>query len=172
MKSKVTVKTCTKSKDKRVWDKRHSVFTAVSLKQTFQDICRGSTWRWQSWHMPLAALWVLKKGRVFLKQLRNKGDLKHNSKVLQKGRGEVVIWKQPSNKALVGNYLPCCYCFGMFSKKILWKHQSLCKSKKIMCGRQLKNQTKKSPEFCCTPASIKFHLKDVRLYVPSPRPHP
>lgn len=35
-----------------------------------------------------------------------------------------------SNKALVGNYLPCCYCFGMFSKKILWKHQSLCKSKK------------------------------------------
>lgn len=38
-----------------------------------------------------------KERKDLLEQLRNKGDFKHNSKVIQKGRGQVVTWKQPSN---------------------------------------------------------------------------
>lgn len=54
-------------------------------------------------------------------------DFKHNAKVLRKGRGECVTWKQPSKKASVKDYLPCKYCYGMFLS--LWRHQSSCRSK-------------------------------------------
>lgn len=47
-----------------------------------------------------------KERKVLLEQLRNKGDFKHNAKVLEKGPGELVIWKQPSGEASVQDYLP------------------------------------------------------------------
>ncbi|KAJ4947321.1 hypothetical protein JOQ06_009357 [Pogonophryne albipinna] len=71
-----------------------------------------------------------KDRKGLLEQLRNKGDFKHNTKVLEEGKGELVTWKQPSGKASVSDYLPCQYCYGMFAKKDLWQHQSSCKSKK------------------------------------------
>lgn len=37
--------------------------------------------------------------KTLLEQLRNKGDFKHNTEVLEKGRGQIVTWKQPSDKA-------------------------------------------------------------------------
>lgn len=122
----MTVETCTKSKDKRVWDKRHSVFTAVSLKQTFQDICRGSTWRWQSWHL-----------------------IKH--------------WLETIYLAVIA--LEC-------SAKRSYGNISRCAKVKKSCVADSSKTRRRRVQLCCTPASIKFHLKDVRLYVPSPRPHP
>ncbi|KAI4795630.1 hypothetical protein KUCAC02_029766 [Chaenocephalus aceratus] len=71
-----------------------------------------------------------KDRKGLLEQLQNKGDFKHNTKVLEEGNGELVTWKQPSGKASVSDYLPCQYCYGMFAKKDLWRHQSSCKSKK------------------------------------------
>ena len=38
----------------------------------------------------------IKGEKVLLDQLRNKGDFKHNTKVLKKGKGQVVTCKQPS----------------------------------------------------------------------------
>lgn len=37
-----------------------------------------------------------KEREVLLDQLHNRGDFKHNAKVLEKGRGQLVTWKQPS----------------------------------------------------------------------------
>lgn len=79
-----------------------------------------------------------KERKTLLEQLRNKGDFKHNTEVLEKGRGQIVTWKQPSEKASVKDYLPCPYCFGMFRKKDLWRHQSSCKTKKSC----MKSETK------------------------------
>ncbi|KAK2810392.1 hypothetical protein Q5P01_000403 [Channa striata] len=126
----VTVKTCTKREDKkRVWDKRH-----------FCLYCRKSnskiTRHLQKKHMDIKDVAYAfsfplrsRERNALLEQLRNKGDFKHNTKVLKKGRGQMVTRKQPSDEASVRHYLPCHYCFGMFSKKDLWRHQPRCKCK-------------------------------------------
>ncbi|XP_061598835.1 uncharacterized protein LOC133461871 isoform X3 [Cololabis saira] len=130
-KVEVTVKTCTKREEnKRAWDKRHYCLycgqshlkMARHLQRKHSDIKNVA----YAFSFPLGS----KERKVLLEQLRNKGDFKHNTKVLEKGRGQLVTWKQPSDKASVKDYLPCSFCLGMFSKKDLWRHQSLCKSEK------------------------------------------
>ncbi|KAI3376190.1 hypothetical protein L3Q82_016405 [Scortum barcoo] len=129
--STVTIKTCTKREDgKRAWDKRHYCFYCgqSNLKMArhlqrkhmeMKDVAYAFSFPSRS-----------KERKIVLEQLRNKGDFKHNTAVLEKGRGELVTWKQPSDKVSVQDYLPCPHCYGMFAKKDLWRHQSLCRSKK------------------------------------------
>ncbi|XP_031147359.1 uncharacterized protein LOC116044389 isoform X4 [Sander lucioperca] len=127
----VTVKTCTKREDnKRAWDKRHyCLYCGQSNSKMARHLQRKHVEIKDvayAFSFPLGS----KERKVLLEQLRNKGDFKHNSKVLAKGRGELVTWKQPSHKSSVKDYLPCTFCFGMFAKKDLWRHQSSCNSKK------------------------------------------
>lgn len=75
-----------------------------------------------------------KERKVLLEQLRNKGDFKHNSEVLEKGTGQIVTWKQPSNDATIQDYLPCPYCFGMLQKKRFLETVIL-QNKKVVCKR-------------------------------------
>lgn len=128
----VTIKTCTKREDgKRSWDKKHYCpYCAQSNSKMARHLERK--------HMEIKDVAYAfsfpvrsKERKVLLDQLRNKGDFKHNAKVLEKGSGQLVTWKQPSYKALVKDYLPCTYCYGMFVKKELWKHQSSCGSKRF-----------------------------------------
>lgn len=130
-KSTVTIKTCTKREDgKRAWDKKHyclycgqsNLKMARHLQRKHMEIKDVA----YAFSFPLGS----KDRKVLLEQLRNKGDFQHNTKVLAKGRGQLVTWKQPSDNASVEDYLPCQYCYGMFAKKNLWRHQSSCKSKK------------------------------------------
>ncbi len=81
-----------------------------------------------------------KERKVLLEQLRNKGDFRHNTDVLEKGSGQIITWKQPSVDASVKDYLPCPFCFGMFRKKDLWRHQSSCKTKQSCLKDQDDNQ--------------------------------
>ncbi|XP_073701194.1 uncharacterized protein [Garra rufa] len=81
-----------------------------------------------------------KERKVLLEQLRNKGDFRHNTDVLEKGSGQIVTWKQPSADASIKDYLPCPFCFGMFRKKDLWRHQSSCKTKQSCLKDQDDNQ--------------------------------
>ncbi len=127
----VTVKTCTKREyGKRSWDKKHYCLycgkphskIAKHLERKHMEIKDVA----YAFSFPVRS----KDRKVLLDQLRNKGDFKHHVKVLEKGTGQLVTWKQPSNKASVEDYLPCIYCYGMFVKKELWKHQSSCGSKK------------------------------------------
>lgn len=128
----VTIKTCTKREyGKRSWDKKHYCpYCAQSNSKMARHLERK--------HMEIKDVAYAfsfpvrsKERKVLLDQLRNKGDFKHNAKVLEKGSGQLVTWKQPSYKALVKDYLPCTYCYGMFVKKELWKHQSSCGSKRF-----------------------------------------
>ncbi|KAL1272198.1 hypothetical protein QQF64_028060 [Cirrhinus molitorella] len=127
----VTLKVCTKREDKkRVWDKRHyclycgksQLKISRHLERKHMEVKDVA----YAFSFPLGS----KERKILLEQLRNKGDFKHNTKVLDKGRGQIVTWKQPSDKASIKDYLPCPYCFGMFKKHDLWRHQSSCKTKK------------------------------------------
>lgn len=140
MPSNVTVKTCTKRKDnKRAWDKKHyclycgqaNLKMARHLQRKHIDIKDVA----YAFSFPLGS----QERKVLLEQLRNKGDFKHNTKVLEKGSGELITWKQPSDKTSAKDYLPCPFCFGMFSKKDLWRHQSSCRSKKSCVTEDKKN---------------------------------
>lgn len=138
-KSTVTIKTCTKREDgKRAWDKSHyclycgqsNLKMARHLQRKHMEIKDVA----YAFSFPTGS----KDRKILLEQLRNRGDFKHNSKVLEKGRGELVTWKQPSDKASVQDYLPCPYCYGMFSKKDLWRHESSCKSRKSCATDDMK----------------------------------
>ena len=129
-KSTVTIKTCTKREDKRrAWDKRHyCLYCGISNLKMARHLERKHMEMKDvayAFSFPLGS----KDRKGLLEQLQNKGDFKHNTKVLEEGKGELVTWKQPSGKASVSDYLPCQYCYGMFAKKDLWRHQSSCKSK-------------------------------------------
>ncbi|RXN11628.1 hypothetical protein ROHU_010526 [Labeo rohita] len=129
-KSAITIKTSTKREGfKRAWDKKH--FCLYCSKAQFK-ISRHLERKHMdikdvgyAFSFPLGS----KERKVLLEQLRNKGDFRHNTDVLEKGSGQIITWKQPSVDASIKDYLPCPFCFGMFRKKDLWRHQSSCKTK-------------------------------------------
>ncbi|XP_014673983.1 PREDICTED: uncharacterized protein LOC106814198 [Priapulus caudatus] len=55
----------------------------------------------------------------------NKGNFRHNYEVLEKKKGMLIPkyrQKNTSSKSLV----PCEFCLGMYSRKVLWEHQTRC----------------------------------------------
>ncbi|XP_064647889.1 germ cell nuclear acidic protein-like [Lineus longissimus] len=63
------------------------------------------------------------RNRSFEK-LRNRGNFKHNQKVLDSGKGELILVRRPVGAFRVEDYGPCCYCLGFFLKSDLGKHQT------------------------------------------------
>jgi len=56
--------------------------------------------------------------------MRNKGNFKHNSSVIAKGLGELVVVRRPEKEAEVdySNYVPCADCLGFYSQYDLRRH--------------------------------------------------
>ncbi len=54
--------------------------------------------------------------------LRHHGNFLHNSDVLKKGQGSLIVERRPINDIPISQYLPCPDCLGFFSKDDLWKH--------------------------------------------------
>ncbi|XP_029987175.1 uncharacterized protein LOC115417411 isoform X2 [Sphaeramia orbicularis] len=141
--STVSIKTCTKrGAKKRTWDKKHYCFycnkAILKMARHLQrkhmdkkDVAYAFSFEIGS-----------KQRKVLLEKLRNKGDYKHNTHVLEKGSGELITWKQPSKKASAKDYLPCPHCYGMFVKWDLWRHQSVCRSKKHLEGGTKKTRSR------------------------------
>ncbi|XP_049324186.1 uncharacterized protein LOC125784483 [Astyanax mexicanus] len=128
--SNITVKVCKKNLNgKRKWDKNHyCLYCGKSNKKLSRHLERAHMDVREvayAFSFPLGS----KKRKDLLEGLRNKGDYKHNLEVLKSGHGEIVTWKQPSFEASVDNYLPCQYCYAMFVKSDLWKHQGTCRAK-------------------------------------------
>lgn len=142
-KSPVTIKTCTKREDdKRAWDKRHY---CLYCGQSHSKIARHL----QRKHMEIKDVAYAfsfqpgsKERNALLEQLRIKGDLKHNAKVLEEGTGQLVTWKQPSDNVTSSpkDHWPCPYCYGMFVKRDLWRHRSIhwCKKSCVKDGTEKK----------------------------------
>ncbi|XP_059900285.1 uncharacterized protein LOC132451691 isoform X2 [Gadus macrocephalus] len=123
----VTIQTSQKKTDgTRAWDKAHYCLycTKSNLKMARHlqrkhsnetDVARAFSFRPGS-----------KQRKTLLESLRNKGDWQHNIKVLEEGNGEIVTWRQPTEKASVQDYLPCEHCYAMFKRTELWRHGRSC----------------------------------------------
>ncbi|XP_051263472.1 uncharacterized protein LOC127367551 isoform X37 [Dicentrarchus labrax] len=70
-----------------------------------------------------------KERRMHLEHLRNRGNFAHNIDVLNSGVGNLVPRKQPKQDCQAKNFLHCIYCHGFFTKKVLWRHMTICKFK-------------------------------------------
>lgn len=55
--------------------------------------------------------------------MRNYGNFLHNHKVLEEGKGTLIVVYRPKYKANARDYLPCTRCYGYFAKSDLWKHK-------------------------------------------------
>lgn len=59
--------------------------------------------------------------------IRNKGNHRHNYDVLHfQKKGKIVPSKQPSEKTEGQVYTSCPHCFGLFKKKVMWRHFKVC----------------------------------------------
>ena len=64
-----------------------------------------------------------KKRAKCLTLMRNHGNFLHKGKVLEEGKGTLIVVYRPSFKADARDYLPCTTCYGYFAKNDLWKHK-------------------------------------------------
>uniref|UniRef100_A0A3P9M1A8 SET domain-containing protein n=1 Tax=Oryzias latipes TaxID=8090 RepID=A0A3P9M1A8_ORYLA len=70
-----------------------------------------------------------KERRAQLDYIRNKGNFKHNNEVLENHEGKLIPSKQPNKKTDGQIFTHCVYCFGLFKKKLMWRHFQACKLK-------------------------------------------
>lgn len=127
----VTIKACTKREDnKRLWDKKHYCLYCGRANAKIARHLEGRHMEIKDVAYAFSFPSGSKDRKALLEELRNKGDFEHNAKVLKKGRGQLVTWRQPSVDASVKDYLPCTYCYGMFAKKQLFRHHFSCRCKK------------------------------------------
>ncbi|XP_042570824.1 serine/threonine-protein kinase OSR1-like [Cyprinus carpio] len=64
---------------------------------------------------------------LFLTKVRNMGNYHHNSSVLSSGKGEIIPKRQATYVSTATDYLPCKFCFAMYTKTSLWRHHKRCK---------------------------------------------
>ena len=59
--------------------------------------------------------------------LRNKGNFKHNIKVLTSKQDNIIVARRPPKSRLIpSNYLPCTYCYAFYQKDEFWRHAKAC----------------------------------------------
>ncbi|XP_070704434.1 uncharacterized protein [Pempheris klunzingeri] len=59
--------------------------------------------------------------------IRNKGNFQHNTEVLESRKGKLIPCKQPKEKTEGQNFLHCVYCYGLFTRRMMWRHFQVCK---------------------------------------------
>ncbi|XP_033126820.1 uncharacterized protein LOC117124631 [Anneissia japonica] len=92
--------------------------------------------------------------QALLTYIRNKGNHQHNYKVLEEGKGDLIVVYRPSEYRNPANYQPCSNCLGYLSKCEMWKHN--CKLDSSQNSRN--NDKKKAP-----------HVKQGKLLLPPPK---
>lgn len=70
-----------------------------------------------------------KERRLHLDLIRNKGNFEHNTDVLESQKGKLIPCKQPKKKTKGEKFLHCVYCYGLFTKRVMWRHFQVCKFK-------------------------------------------
>ncbi|KAM4712000.1 uncharacterized protein FYW61_021047 [Anableps anableps] len=124
----VTVKR-SMSDGKRRWDKKHY---CVFCRRPQVKIARHLLRKHADQQEVLAASALptgSKQRHLLLEHLRCRGNYLHNIEVIRQGSGEIVPWRQPSEKVDARNYLPCPLCLGFFLRADLWRHQVSCRKK-------------------------------------------
>ncbi|XP_059215616.1 uncharacterized protein LOC131993639 [Centropristis striata] len=68
-----------------------------------------------------------KERRLHLDLIRNKGNFEHNRDVLESQKGKLIPFRQPKEKTEGQKFLHCVYCYGLFKKRVMWRHFQFCK---------------------------------------------
>ncbi len=70
-----------------------------------------------------------KERKILLEKMRNKGNFRHNTTVLQGGTGPLKVKRKPKAEARAGKFIHCMHCQGMYIRKELWRHVRRCPCK-------------------------------------------
>nr|XP_043873420.1 uncharacterized protein LOC122762290 isoform X5 [Solea senegalensis] len=70
-----------------------------------------------------------KERKLQLDYIRNKGNFEHNSEVLETQKGKLIPWKQPQKKSEGQEFAHCIHCYGLFSRRAMWRHFQVCNFK-------------------------------------------
>lgn len=68
-----------------------------------------------------------KERHLQLDLIRNKGNFKHNTEVLERQKGELIPYMLPQHKEQAHKFTHCPYCFGLYRKRTMWHHFRNCK---------------------------------------------
>ncbi|XP_017337869.1 uncharacterized protein LOC108273236 [Ictalurus punctatus] len=68
-----------------------------------------------------------KQRRIYLDELRLRGNYIHNIAVLKSGKGDLIPYKRPRGEMKASDFMHCPHCQGLFTKKVLWRHMKVCK---------------------------------------------
>jgi hypothetical protein len=110
--------------------------------------------------------------KLALAVLSKKGDFHHNYSVLEKGCGVLIPKYRPrkGKEKPAEDYIPCQYCFGMYVKTELWRHQMKCTSstskadhRPVASGRLL--LPSKGPELLHATVLVKMKNDEIKLQV-------
>ncbi|XP_030018187.1 uncharacterized protein LOC115438607 isoform X4 [Sphaeramia orbicularis] len=70
-----------------------------------------------------------KERKQQLEYICNKGNFKHNNDVLETQKGKLIPWKQPQRKSEREEFAHCVHCYGLFTKRSMWRHLQACRFK-------------------------------------------
>lgn len=57
-----------------------------------------------------------------LNYIRSKGNFEHNTDVLESKKGKLIPCKQPKKKTEGLEFMHCIYCYGLFTRRVMWRH--------------------------------------------------
>lgn len=110
---------------KRVYDKRQA---CLFCGETFSKLSSHLENK-HSDEKEVAEVLAKKKGeprKLGWMKLRNLGNFHHNIKVLEEGRGNLIVDRRPKKNEDSSNFMPCPSCLGFFKSTELWKHRKSC----------------------------------------------
>ena len=126
----VVVSKASKRGTKRVYDKKHN---CVYCNSMYSKIARHLEQKHSKETEVAFALSLPKNSNERKKkwnELLKKGDFNHNIEVLKTNSGFIIPCKRPSKDVDACKFLPCPHCFGMYRRKDLWKHLTICNNNK------------------------------------------
>lgn len=107
---------------KRIWDKRHS---CLYCSKKYPKLARHLEQK-HSGEIEVQRALAFKKSskerKAVWRDIMNRGDLEHNTRVFQDQKGEIIPYKRPSSVRAGTDYIECDTCSGTFLRKDLWRH--------------------------------------------------
>jgi len=70
-----------------------------------------------------------KERKLQLDYIRNRGNFEHNTDVLETQKGKLIPWRQPEKKSEGHKFAHCIHCYGLFSRRAMWRHFKVCSFK-------------------------------------------